>query len=584
MEPWQIYSVLAVGVAIVIGGVLLFRLHAFLALILAALTVAALTPRSAIERAKVAASGKPIAAVDADEGTLTLSGSPETQLATESAWLALRKDEVSGRLVESGRLRITSLTAADDASQTYAVAETSASELSRVAPGDVLIAAGDWQAAQAEGKRNIGARVAQDFGATCAQIAILIAMASIVGKCLLDSGAADRIVRSALRVVGERGAPAAFVGSGFLLGIPVFFDTVFYLMIPLGKAMRMRTGRNYLLYVLTIVAGGSMAHSLVPPTPGPLFVAEAMNINMGVMILVGCVIGLCASAAGYAFAWLLNRRWDLPLRDSVEMSLDELQTLAEKSDALLPPLWLSLAPILLPVLLISGETVLDTLIDAGTVVVSSEAAGLAVTSTEQQTQVTISDGVRLLATTLGDKNIALVLSALIAIFLLVWKTRPSRDKFAAAMQGAVASAGTIILITAAGGSFGGALKQTGVAELIGRPESGSPMLYLLLGFFITAAIRTAQGSATVAMITSVGILAPLAASGQLGFHPVYLAMAIGCGSKPIAWMNDSGFWVICKMSGMTESEGLKSVTPLSVVMGLTGLAATLLGAHFFPLV
>jgi GntP family gluconate:H+ symporter len=151
------------------------------------------------------------------------------------------------------------------------------------------------------------------------------------------------------------------------------------------------------------------------------------------------------------------------------------------------------------------------------------------------------------------------------------------------MQGAVASAGTIILITAAGGAFGGALKQTGVAELIGRPDADSATIYLLLGFFITAAIRTAQGSATVAMITAVGILGPLAASGELGCHPVYLAVAIGCGSKPVAWMNDSGFWVICKMSGMTEAEGLKSVTPLSIIMGLAGLAATLLGAWLFPL-
>src|SRR5690606_11765433 len=124
-------------------------------------------------------------------------------------------------------------------------------------------------------------RVAEGFGSTCESIGILIAMAAIIGKCLLDSGAADRIVRSTLRLFGERGAPAAFMTSGFMLGIPVFFDTVFYLMIPLGKALRMRTGRNYLLYVLTIVCGATMAHSLVPPTPGPLFVAEQLGVNLG---------------------------------------------------------------------------------------------------------------------------------------------------------------------------------------------------------------------------------------------------------------------------------------------------------------
>ncbi|MBW3600340.1 MAG: GntP family permease, partial [Planctomycetes bacterium] len=302
------------------------------------------------------------------------------------------------------------------------------------------------------------------------------------------------------------------------------------------------------------------------------------------MILVGCAIGLCSSTSGYIFATLLNRRWDLPLRDSPDMSLEELKTLSERTDASLPPLWLSLAPIVLPVLLIAGETVLDTLIDAGAVAVSDTTAFIASENVGGRSQVVISDELRSLAGTLGDKNIALVAAAAIGILMLVWKIRPSREKFAAGMQGALASAGVIILITAAGGAFGGALQQTGVAELIGRPESNSQAVYILLGFFITAAIRTAQGSATVAMITSVGILAPLAASGQLGFHPVYLAAAIGCGSKPIAWMNDSGFWVICKMSGLTEAEGLKSVTPMSIVMGLTGLAATLAGAYFFPLV
>ena len=116
-------------------------------------------------------------------------------------------------------------------------------------------------------------------------------MASIIGSCLLKSGAADRIVRSMLRLLGEKQAPFSFLGSGFLLGIPVFFDTVFYLMIPLGKAMCMRVGKNYLLYILAIVTGAAMAHSLVPPTPGPLFVANELGVDLGVMILAGCVVG-----------------------------------------------------------------------------------------------------------------------------------------------------------------------------------------------------------------------------------------------------------------------------------------------------
>jgi gluconate:H+ symporter, GntP family len=583
MSPGSTLLVLAVGVVIVVGGVLVFRLHAFLALIFAALAVSLLTPAAVVERTLIHEKGAAVASVDPVEGRITLAAGEKYKIALAAPYAVVREGDAATQR-DVGALQFASLESADAASQTLVVAAEDRPLLDEVQSGDWIVPAGDRKAAAATSRRNVGAQVAADFGATCAQIAILIAMASIVGKCLLDSGAADRIVRSALAVVGERGAPGAFVGSGFLLGIPVFFDTVFYLMIPLGKALRMRTGRNYLLYVLTIVAGATMAHSLVPPTPGPLFVAEALGVNLGVMIAVGCVIGLVAGLSGYLFAAIVSRRWDVPLREGADVSLEELKSLSERDLSLLPPLSLSLLPILLPVLLIAGSTLLATLIDNGVAAVSPNVAFVSFQESESGAQLLISEQVRGIASGLGDKNIALVLAALVSIFLLVWKMRPTRDKFAGAMQGALASAGTIILITAAGGAFGGALKQTGVAELIGRPESHSQVTYLLLGFFITTAIRTAQGSATVAMITSVGILAPLAASGDLGFHPVYLAMAIGCGSKPIAWMNDSGFWVICKMSGMTETEGLRSVTPMSIIMGLTGLAATLIGATFFPLV
>ncbi|MFP6693620.1 MAG: hypothetical protein VB875_11405 [Pirellulales bacterium] len=154
---------------------------------------------------------------------------------------------------------------------------------------------------------------------------------------------------------------------------------------------------------------------------------------------------------------------------------------------------------------------------------------------------------------------------------------------AASVHSALASGGVIILITAGGGAFGRAMQQTGVASLIQDLPQGSMLLTLLLAFLVTTAIRTAQGSATVAMITAVGILAGVASAEQLGFHPVYVALAIGCGSKPLAWMNDSGFGVICKMSGMTETEGLKYITPMSAAMGVVGLTVTILGAWLIPM-
>ena len=152
------------------------------------------------------------------------------------------------------------------------------------------------------------------------------------------------------------------------------------------------------------------------------------------------------------------------------------------------------------------------------------------------------------------------------------------------MQAALASGGIIILITSAGGALGGTIRQTGIADLINELPKGSTPLILTAAFLITAAVRTAQGSATVAMITAVGILSGLAASGELPFHPVYLALAIGCGSKPIAWMNDSGFWVICKMSGMTEIETLRSHSVLLTLMGFTGIIVVMILARIYPMV
>jgi GntP family gluconate:H+ symporter len=131
------------------------------------------------------------------------------------------------------------------------------------------------------------ARVAEAFGTTAGNIAIVIGMAAIIGQCMMESGAADRVVRAFLNVLGEARGGAALAGSGFVLAIPVFFDTVFYLLIPLARSMYRRTGRNYLRYVMAIVAGGAVTHTLVPPTPGPLVIADTLNVDLGTMIVMG---------------------------------------------------------------------------------------------------------------------------------------------------------------------------------------------------------------------------------------------------------------------------------------------------------
>ncbi len=230
-----------------------------------------------------------------------------------------------------------------------------------------------------------------------------------------------------------------------------------------------------------------------------------------------------------------------------------------------PPLWLAFLPIALPVALLSAGTLLQ--LDWGSATTPGVGA------------------LRAIWQTLGDKHVALGLATVIALVMLVRYHPVGLDPMRS-VQDALLNAGNIVLITAAGGAFGQVLRQSGIAATIQQrfPVAQGGLSLLLAAFLITTVIRIAQGSATVAMITAVGIVAPLAQSVKLPFHPVYIALAIGCGSKPIPWMNDSGFWVITRMSGMTESESLRTFSVVLTLMGLVGLLVTLAGAAWLPLV
>ena len=565
--PTGTILILLIGVCVVVGGILLLRLHAFLALILAAAIVSMLTPQAARERYALEKAGAEVLARNADHAVIATGNSKPGEVEANAArdagvrlgdqYIVMRRDEASGRYRMVGDLIVSRLepTSTGSSEQAILTADGDATPFP-LAERDLVITPAAVQTARKSAGETLGKRLAGGFGSTCASIGILIAMASIIGKTLLDSGAADRIVRTMLRWFGEAGAPLAFMVSGFLLGVPVFFDTVFYLMIPLGKAMRLRTGRNYLLYVLTIVCGATMAHSLVPPTPGPLFVAEELGVNLGVMILGGSLVGLVTATAGYLYARWASAKWELELRETEDFSLADVEKSLEVDESRLPPFCLAILPVILPVILIAGLTTLKELpLWSG-----------------------LDPNVKTLLTTLGEKNVAIAIAAVIGLLMLIRQKKQDLESLAMSVQKSLASAGVIILITAAGGAFGGVLRQTGIATLIEELPTGSPALMCTLAFLITTAIRTAQGSATVAMITAVGILGGI----ELGAHPVYLALAIGCGSKPIAWMNDSGFWVITRMSGMTEKEGLKYVTPMTATMGVVGLLVVVFGVTVWP--
>ena len=386
-------------------------------------------------------------------------------------------------------------------------------------------------------------KVAEGFGIGCKKIGILIALAAIIGQCLLVSGAAQRIVQGLLSLFGVKRAPMAFLGSGFVLGIPVFFDTVFYLMLPLVRAFARTNPKVYLLALLSVVAGASMAHSLVPPTPGPLLVAAHLKVGLGVLIPAGLILGVVTIAVGYAYARWANDRFEIPFR---ETDVPEVENQEERE---LPGLGWSLLPILLPLLLISLGTFLK---------MNGE----------------IPDWLAMVS----DKNVAMALGAGAAMILATQYCELKK-----VVQEALSSGGVIILITAAGAAFGAVLKDTGIGtSLSGIVGSGGGVL--LLAFGLTVLVRFAQGSATVAMITSVAIVAPMVLDADLGFHAVYVALAIGCGSKPLPWMNDSGFWIVSKMSGMNEAETLKTFSVMLSLMGVVGFAVVWLASQLFPMV
>lgn len=550
--------ILAIALAIVITGVLALRLHAFLTLIVAALAVAALTPAPSIERYELSKDGVRIDGQSADGLALALAR--PGQLKPGAAYGLYRLDAgQQPRRVGTARVAVPGAAGAET-SLTVAPDDPGGSVIGAWVATDATATA----AARAAGE-TIGARVANGFGRTALDIGILIAMASILGGCLMAAHGAERIVISLRNALGPSRTPFAFLGSGLLLGIPMFAEAVFYLLLPLAKAMWRETRQHYLLFVMTIVAGATMTHSLVPPTPGPLFVAQAMGIDIALMMQQGLIVSTIAAGAGYMYARYADRRWPLEVRSAVGSNAEPPPSAGSgpAGPVTLPPLALSLLPILLPVVLISADSALDT-----------SSYGLPGWLVQ-------------LVGVLGDKNLALTLSAGAAILLLAVYGPAGTGRaelVRRTVKDGVIEAGEIILVIAAGGALGTVLRQAGMAELAAATVPTQKLLLLPIAWGITALVRIAQGSATVAMITAVGIVGPIALASGLSYHPVYVAVAIGAGSKIGMWMNDSGFWVIAKMSGMTEAETLRTVSVMVFIEGCVGLAATLVLAAIWPLV
>lgn len=403
-----------------------------------------------------------------------------------------------------------------------------------------------------------------EFGSTAGKIAWVIGVAAIIGLSLMESGAADRIVRGLIGIMGEKQAGWAMMIASFVLSIPVFFDTVFFLIIPLAQALAFRLGKRYLYFVMCVSAGGALTHGLVPPTPGPLVMIDTLKLDLGFAMMMGIALGLPAGAFGVWVATQLNKRLDISLRESPMVKMADLEEIANKDTSDLPPFLIAILPVVLPVYLIAQFSVVKTFFGEG--------IGPVYYTIE----------------VLGNKNIAMAIGTLIAIWLMAWKRRINMQKLWSEMDAPIATAGTIILITSAGGAFGAMIKHSGVGDAIETATEGTGISLLILAWVIAMVMKIAQGSGTVSMITTSSIIAGIIGIGgdgplkELPYHHVYLFAIIAYGSNVGSWMNDSGFWVVGKLSGFTESETLKTWTVMLASLGIFGLIEVLIVAKLLP--
>jgi len=421
--------------------------------------------------------------------------------------------------------------------------------------------------------------IAKGLGDTARGIAISIALASIIGLCLMESGAADKVVRRFLALFGEKHAGWALLWSTYLLSVPIFFDTMFMLMAPLAKALRLRTGKDYMLYVLCVACGGVITHSLTVPHPGPIAMVANLKVDVGFSILAGILGGLIPAVIGFFVCVWINRRIEVPLRDTPGTSLDDLRRLVDKDEKELPGLTVSLTPVLLPILLISLASFLK---------VTADTAALG--AAWSQTVIATLGGpehfvpLRHLIDFIGDKNIALGLGAVVAMALMARQRGYSLRTMEKLMASPIETAGVIILITSAGGAFGFMLRSVGVGDAIKTVAAGSNLSLLALAYAVAFVLRIAQGSATVAMLTTSAMIAPMLETTVLPFHILYIFLAIGWGSMTCSWMNDSGFWVVSRLGGLTERETLRSWTVMLTAVSLSGFVVTFIASKLLPLV
>lgn len=419
-----------------------------------------------------------------------------------------------------------------------------------MSPADVTLADGTVQ-------KGIINAIQEGFGNTLKSTGIIIGLGVMMGGILEKSGAAEKLAYSFIQAVGKKKEEWALAITGWFISIPVFADSAIVIFAPLCKAISRVTGKSIVGLALAMAAGLQLTHCLVPPTPGPTTAASMLGVDVGAMIMVGALISIpMLIVAVFYCKWIGKKIYQIPNEDGsftrkefkaeYVKSMEELNSLIEQKE--LPSLWASMAPIVIPLVLILSNTILGF-------------AGVK------------SGPVYQVMALFGSPIVALGIGTLLAIYGLAAK-KPTKEVLGT-MDAAIRDTGIIMLITGAGGSLGNVIKVSGIGNALGELVLSWPVAAVLIPFIIAALMRIALGSATVAITTAASLSAPIAA--QLGISPILLAQACCVGAISFSYFNDSGFWVWNGMFGVSEiKDQVRCKTAISMIMAGVGVVELLI--------
>jgi Gnt-I system low-affinity gluconate transporter len=394
------------------------------------------------------------------------------------------------------------------------------------------------------------------MGGTLGFIATVVGLGAIFGQLLESSGGARSLAQYLLRKFGKNRASWALMLTGFIIGIPIFFDVGFIILIPIVYALTRDTKRSILYYAIPLLAGLAVTHSLVPPTPGPMAVAQILGVDLGWVVLFGILIGLpVAILAGPVFGSYIAKKIVIPAPVGLIEEGAETRGIEEK----LPSFGIVVLIISTPLLLILMSTLVKLGLEKGWM---------------EKT------GIFDILMFIGHPFTALIIATLMAIALCI-RRKFSRQAILDLSNKALYPAGIIILVTGAGGVLKQVLVDSGVGKILAESIAGSSVPLVVLAWSLAAVVRVAQGSATVAMITAAGIMAPILEGAGLNQPQIaVIVIAIATGATILSHVNDSGFWIVSKYLGMNEKQTLKSWTVMETIISVSGLLLTWLVSLF----